>query len=42
MRYIGLDCGKFRSPVKNMPEELYQRFVSDVKALDMASLFSLI
>lgn len=40
MRYIGLDCGKFRSPVRNMPEELYDRFVSDVKALNMASFFS--
>jgi len=42
MRYIGLDCGKFRSPVKNMPEELYKSFVEDVKALDMNNLFSVI
>lgn len=40
MRYIGIDCGKFRSPVKNMPEELYDSFVYDVKELNMSDFFS--
>jgi N-acetylneuraminate lyase len=40
MRYIGLDCGEFRSPVKNIPGEMYKEFVRDVKALGMEELFS--
>jgi len=40
MKYVGLDCGKFRSPVKNMTEEMYQSFVKDVSSLGMENFFS--
>jgi N-acetylneuraminate lyase len=41
MRYIGFGCGKYRSPVKNMPEEMYGEFKRDVSMLNMDHLFSL-
>ncbi len=40
MRYVGLDCGAFRLPVKNMSKEAYQQFEIDVCALEMEPLFS--
>lgn len=40
MRYVGFDCGEFRSPIKNISEEEYKNFVEDVHALDMNGLFS--
>lgn len=40
MRYIGLDCGKFRLPVKNMSEADYENFVADVKKLGIDELLS--
>ena len=40
MKYVGLDCGKFRSPVKNMPDNMYKNFVNDVRNLGIDSLFS--
>lgn len=40
MRYVGMDCGEFRLPVKNMTGEMYQEFMKDVKSLDMEHLFS--
>lgn len=40
MRYVGIDCGWFRLPVKAMTEEAYELFVKDVEALDMKALFS--
>ncbi|MCU4164448.1 dihydrodipicolinate synthase family protein [Carboxylicivirga caseinilyticus] len=40
MRYVGIECGGFRLPVKAMAEEAYQQFVQDVKALEMEALFS--
>jgi len=40
MRYVGLDCGEFRSPVKNMSHSDYQKFTEDVKALEMEEEFS--
>jgi N-acetylneuraminate lyase len=40
MKYAGIDCGKFRSPVKNMPDEMYGDFVGDVRRLGMDDLFS--
>lgn len=40
MKYVGLDCGKFRSPVKNMPDEMYEDFVRDVRHLMIDSYFS--
>ena len=40
MRYVGLDCGKYRSPVKNMTDEMFENFVKDVKDLGIDNLFS--
>ena len=40
MRYIGLDCGEFRLPVKNMSSDSYRNFVIDVKELQMEDSFS--
>ncbi len=40
MKYIGLDCGGFRSPVKNMNEEMFPEFIHEVDHLGMDSLFS--
>jgi N-acetylneuraminate lyase len=41
MRYIGFECGKYRSPVKNISEETYVEFKKDVTMLNMDHLFSL-
>jgi len=40
MKYVGLDCGKFRMPVGNLTDEMYTEFVKDVKALNFEDLFS--
>jgi len=40
MKYVGMDCGKFRTPVKNMTDEMYAEFVEDIKLLNMEHLFS--
>ena len=40
MKYIGLDLGEFRLPVKNMPTESYLKFSQDVDSLNMQELFS--
>lgn len=40
MKYMGFDFGKFRTPVRNMDDETYERFRNDVDALDMKELFS--
>ena len=40
MKYVGFDCGEFRSPVKNMGEHKYEKFSEDVRALNMQHLFS--
>lgn len=40
MKYIGIDCGKFRSPVYNMTDDMYSEFVKDVKGLGMEEYFS--
>ncbi len=40
MRYVGLDCGEFRSPVKNMSHDDYRKFTEDVKTLAMEEEFS--
>lgn len=40
LRYVGLECGQFRLPVKNMTEEAYKAFEADVRALNMEELFS--
>ncbi len=41
MKYVGFDCGGFRSPVKNMSREDFVRFTEDVKALGMEEEFSI-
>ncbi|MEI6140386.1 MAG: dihydrodipicolinate synthase family protein [Mariniphaga sp.] len=40
MKYIGMDLGQFRLPVKNMSSENYQKFVEDVDTLNMQKFFS--
>lgn len=40
MKYIGLDCGNFRSPVVNMDPELYGSFECDVRSLNIDGYFS--
>lgn len=40
MRYVGFDCGEFRSPVKNMGSNNYENFKEDVRTLKMEHLFS--
>ena len=40
MKYVGFDCGEFRSPVKNAWVENYEKFSDDVKMLRMEQLFS--
>lgn len=40
MKYIGLDCGKFRLPVGSMSDEAYRNFVEDVNNLNMDEFFS--
>jgi N-acetylneuraminate lyase len=40
MKYVGIDCGEFRSPVKNMTADMYEAFVKDVRSLEMDGLFS--
>jgi N-acetylneuraminate lyase len=40
MKYAGLDCGKFRSPVKNMTDEMYAEFADDVRQLKIDHWFS--
>jgi N-acetylneuraminate lyase len=40
MKYMGFDFGGFRLPVKDFDYSLYDRFVADVKALDMDEWFS--
>ena len=40
MKYIGLDCGKFRSPSYNMTASMYEDFVKDVELLKLDGLFS--
>ena len=40
MRYIGFECGNFRSPVQNMGLDAYEKFKEDVRLLQMEHLFS--
>lgn len=40
MKYIGIDCGQFRSPLKNIPDEMYNEFINDVRDLEMDHWFS--
>ena len=40
MKYIGFDCGSFRSPVQNMADDLCDDFANDVRNLKIDHLFS--
>jgi len=40
MKLVGVDCGKFRLPVKNMSNTQLEAFRSDVAALDFDSFKS--
>jgi N-acetylneuraminate lyase len=40
MKYVGIDCGRFRSPVKNMYEEMYSEFANDVRKLGIDNWLS--
>jgi len=42
MKYVGIDCGQFRSPVINMSANSYEEFVKDVQSLIMQDLFSVL
>lgn len=39
MKYIGLDCGNFRSPVNNLTDDMYKAFVDDVRKLHIDQFF---
>jgi N-acetylneuraminate lyase len=41
MRYIGLECGEFRLPVRNMEKDLSGQFAADVKQLGIDRFLSL-
>lgn len=41
MRAIGLDCGSFRLPVRNMSESQYEAFLEDLTAIDFFSTASI-
>jgi N-acetylneuraminate lyase len=41
MKYLGIDCGKFRLPVTNMADEMYDEFVKDVISLEMDNYYSM-
>lgn len=34
MKLVGMDCGGFRLPIKNMSAESFEAFKKDVEALD--------
>jgi len=40
MKYVGIECGQFRLPIKPMTDSAYQVFVADVDALNMNAYFS--
>jgi N-acetylneuraminate lyase len=42
MKYIGLDCGEYRLPIKNMSSENYEEYKKDVRALNIEALFSVL
>lgn len=42
MKYIGVDCGEFRLPVKNMTAKSFEAFKKDVTGLDVEKLFSVV
>jgi N-acetylneuraminate lyase len=40
MKLIGLDCGKFRLPVKNMSDDEYVKFTTDTEAIHFSTYSS--
>jgi N-acetylneuraminate lyase len=40
MKYVGMACGEFRLPVKNMSVSDYERFTEDARSLNMQEFFS--
>ena len=40
MRFIGMECGEFRLPVKNMDREAYDNFAADVRLLGIEDLLA--
>jgi N-acetylneuraminate lyase len=40
MKYVGMGCGEFRLPVKNMSVSDYGKFTEDARSLNMQELFS--
>jgi N-acetylneuraminate lyase len=40
MRYIGMECGEFRLPVKNMEKHIFDQFAGDVRQLGIDELLS--
>lgn len=40
MKLVGIDCGEFRLPVKNMSAESFESFKEEVKALDFEAFKS--
>jgi N-acetylneuraminate lyase len=39
MKYLGFDFGGFRLPIKNMEPHMFEKFVADVRALNMEEWF---
>jgi len=42
MKYIGCECGEYRSPVRNLTGEQYALFVKDINAMGLAPYLSLL
>jgi N-acetylneuraminate lyase len=40
MRYVGIECGEFRSPIANLTPEMHINFIKDVKGLGIEKYFS--
>jgi N-acetylneuraminate lyase len=40
MKYVGMDCGEFRLPVKNIDDKMYKSFVMDARQLGIENLMS--
>lgn len=40
MKYVGVDCGGFRLPLRNLTENMYSEFVKDVSRSNLGQFFS--
>jgi N-acetylneuraminate lyase len=40
MRYVGIECGEFRLPVKNIDSKMYDLFAEDVRRLEIDEFLS--